>query len=87
MVDDGGPAFPVPDTYGPDGNGRKGYSGMSLRDEPAGALNGLISNRGQMYSSASEPASDTNSQTPCSRKVSKIRLATQTEAGQQETGK
>lgn len=29
---DGGPAFPIPDVYAPDGNGTQGCAGMTLRD-------------------------------------------------------
>jgi hypothetical protein len=31
-INDGGPAFPVPDTYHPNGQVQFGSSGMSLRD-------------------------------------------------------
>jgi hypothetical protein len=32
QINDGGPAFPVPDTYHPNGQVQFGSSGMSLRD-------------------------------------------------------
>jgi hypothetical protein len=36
QIDDGGPAFPVPDTYHPNGQVQYGSNGMSLRDWFAG---------------------------------------------------
>ena len=49
---DGGPAFPVPDTYHPNGQIEYGATGMSLRDWFAGqALAGLVSESGR-YDSA-----------------------------------
>jgi hypothetical protein len=42
---DGGPAFPVPDTYHPGGQVEYGATGMSLRDWFAGqALAGILMN-------------------------------------------
>lgn len=42
-IDDGGPAFPVPDVHHPSGRIQFGSSGMSLRDWFAGqALTGMI---------------------------------------------
>ncbi len=42
-INDGGPAFPVPDTYHPNGQVQYGSSGMSLRDWFAGqALCGIM---------------------------------------------
>lgn len=42
-INDGGPAFPVPDTYHPNGQVQFGSSGMSLRDWLAGeAMKGLL---------------------------------------------
>ena len=47
-IDDGGPAFPVPDTYHPNGQVQFGSNGISARDWFAGqALSGLI--RSAMY--------------------------------------
>ena len=36
QINDGGPAFPVPDTYHPNGQVQYGATGMSLRDWFAG---------------------------------------------------
>ena len=42
-LNDGGPAFPVPDSYYPHGGIRHGFNGMSLRDWFAGeAMKALI---------------------------------------------
>ena len=44
QINDGGPAFPVPDTYHPNGQVEYGKPGMTLRDWFAGqALVGLLS--------------------------------------------
>jgi hypothetical protein len=43
QINDGGPAFPVPDIYHPNGQIEYGAAGMSLRDWFAGqALAGMI---------------------------------------------
>lgn len=43
-INDGGPAFPVPDSHYPNGQTQYGASGMSLRDWFAGqAMTGFIS--------------------------------------------
>lgn len=45
--DDGGPAFPVPNEYYPNGQIQYGFNGMSLRDWFAGqALAGLCASHG-----------------------------------------
>lgn len=44
-IDDGGPAFPVPDTYLPNGQVQYGINGMSLRDYfAAKAMQAILSN-------------------------------------------
>ena len=46
-IDDGGPAFPVPDVHHPSGQIQFGSSGMSLRNWFAGqALAGMLANPG-----------------------------------------
>lgn len=56
---DGGPAFPIPDTYHPNGQIEYGANGMSLRDWFAGmALQGILAwpgddQRGNAHSNAS----------------------------------
>ena len=44
-INDGGPAFPVPDSHHASGQVQYGFNGMSLRAYFAGqALNGMLSN-------------------------------------------
>jgi hypothetical protein len=54
-INDGGPAFPVPDSHYPNGQVQYGCNGMSLRAYFAGqALNGMLSdpNCAEGYASA-----------------------------------
>jgi len=54
-IDDGGPAFPVPDTVYPSGQVQPGSWGMTLRDWFAGqALIGLVSDGNTNFSVSKE---------------------------------
>lgn len=52
-INDGGPAFPIADSYCPNGQVQYGHNGMTLRDYFAGqALAGMLSNSSARGTSA-----------------------------------
>ena len=55
-INDGGPAFPVPDSHDANGQVQYGCNGMTLRDYfAAKALQGMMANQSVLDNSSSQP--------------------------------